>query len=84
MRQPFRFPDDLLALQRAWLRTYTDLAEAPPASGLTALRRRLIALSGRLYTHSYWTAPAGWRAGGVELRRAARSHTPTPAERETA
>ncbi|WP_330261026.1 hypothetical protein [Streptomyces sp. NBC_00539] len=83
MRPPFRFPDDLLALQEAWLRTYTDLAEAPPASGSTVLRRRLIALSGLLHTHPYWTTPAGWRAGGVELRRAARGHTPAPVERET-
>lgn len=84
MRAPFRFPDDLLALQRTWLRTYADLAEAPPASGSTMLRRRMIALSARLYTHPYWAQPAGWRAGGVELRRAARSHTPAAVERETA
>lgn len=75
MRPPFRFPDDLLTLQKAWLHTYADLAQAPATSGTTVLRRRLIALSGHLHTHPYWTTPTGWRAGGVELRRAARSHT---------
>ncbi|MFD7262299.1 hypothetical protein [Streptomyces sp. NPDC059874] len=84
MRPPFQFPDDLLALQGAWLRTYAELAQAPATSGTTVLRRRLIALSRCLYTHPYWTDPAQWRAAGVELRRAARSHTPAPAEREAA
>ncbi|WP_263399236.1 hypothetical protein [Streptomyces venezuelae] len=66
-------PDDLLALQRAWQQTYADLAQAPARAGTTVLRRRLITLSGRLWTHPSWAAPAGWRAGGVELRRAARN-----------
>ncbi|MFE7094372.1 hypothetical protein [Streptomyces erythrochromogenes] len=72
MRSSFRFPDDLVALQEAWLHTYAELAQAPAEGGTTALRRRLIALSGRLCTHPHWTAPAGWRDGGVELRLAAR------------
>ncbi|MEU6300281.1 hypothetical protein [Streptomyces erythrochromogenes] len=75
MRPSFRFPDDLVALQEAWLRTYDELAQVPAGGGTTVLRRRLIALSGRLYAHPHWTAPAGWRAGGVELRRAARSRS---------
>ncbi|MFE6910008.1 hypothetical protein [Streptomyces erythrochromogenes] len=75
MRPSFRFPDDLVALQEAWLRTYDELAQVPAGGGTTALRRRLIALSGRLYAHPHWAAPAGWRAGGVELRRAARSRS---------
>lgn len=68
----FRFPDDLVALQTAWLRTYDELARVPTGSGTTPLRRRLIALSGRLCTHPHWAAPTGWRDGGVELRRVAR------------
>ncbi|MFJ1567459.1 hypothetical protein ACIOG8_25135 [Streptomyces erythrochromogenes] len=82
MRPSFRFPDDLVALQEAWLRTYAELAQVPAEGGTTVLRRRLIALSGRLCTHPHWTPAAGWRAGGVELRRAARS--PTRAGREAA
>ncbi len=68
----FRFPDDLVALQAAWLRTYGELAQVPAGGGTTLLRRRLIALSGRLCAHPHWGAPAGWRDGGVELRRVAR------------
>ncbi|MFJ7778611.1 hypothetical protein [Streptomyces yangpuensis] len=73
MRPPCRFPDDLVDLQEAWLRTYAALAQAPAGGGATALRRRLIVLSCRLHAHPHWaTAPTGWRDGGVELRRAAR------------
>ncbi|MFJ4777844.1 hypothetical protein [Streptomyces sp. NPDC088762] len=82
MRAPFRFPDDLLALERAWQQTYADLAQAPAGAGTTVLRRRLITLSGRLCTHPSWAVPAGWRAGGVELRRAARTHASAPTERQ--
>ncbi|WP_199820461.1 hypothetical protein [Streptomyces sp. NRRL F-2664] len=71
MTPSFRFPDDLVALQEAWLRTYDELAQVAGDGSTTPLRRRLIALSGRLQTHPHWAAPAGWRAGGVELRRAA-------------
>ncbi|MFJ2592824.1 hypothetical protein [Streptomyces erythrochromogenes] len=79
MRPPFHFPEDLIMLQQAWQETYTELAHAPADAGTAMLRRRLIALSGTLCTHPYWAASAGWRAGGVELRRAAR----TPAHRRT-
>ncbi|MEV6957393.1 hypothetical protein [Streptomyces sp. NPDC051183] len=72
MRTPFRFPPDLLAIERAWLATYTDLAKAP-ATGTTVLRQRLIALSGQLCTHPYWETAADWRAGGVAAPR--RPHT---------
>ncbi|WP_328786246.1 hypothetical protein [Streptomyces sp. NBC_00273] len=84
MRPPFRFPEDLITLQRAWQQTYAELAQAPAGAGTTALRRRLITLSGTLCTHPHWAAPAAWRAGGVELRRAARTHTSAPAEGEAA
>lgn len=82
VRAPFRFPQDLLALERAWLAAYADLAQAPATAGTTAQRRRLITLSRRLCTHPYWETPADWRAGGDELGRAAR--TPAPAERNAA
>ncbi|MFD5513585.1 hypothetical protein ACFWIB_38435 [Streptomyces sp. NPDC127051] len=82
MRSPFRFPEDLLTLQTAWQQTYAELAQA--GAGTTVLRRRLIALSGTLCTHPYWAAPTAWRAGSVELRRAAGTHTSAPAEGEAA
>ncbi|MFD3472911.1 hypothetical protein ACFWWM_42685 [Streptomyces sp. NPDC058682] len=53
-------------------------------AGTTVLRRRLITLSGNLCTHPHWAAPDAWRAGGVELRRAARTHTSAPADGEAA
>lgn len=73
MRPPFRFPEDLITLQQAWQQTYAALAQAPAGTGTTALRRRLIVLSGRLCTHPYWTAPTGRRAGAADLRLAARA-----------
>ncbi|CAM5653505.1 hypothetical protein [Streptomyces avidinii] len=84
MRPPFRFPEDLITLQKAWQQTYLELARSPAGAGTTALRRRLIALSGELCTHPYWAASTAWRAGGVELRHAARTHTCAPAEGEGA
>ncbi|AZM93899.1 hypothetical protein [Streptomyces sp. W1SF4] len=82
MRPPFRFPEDLITLERAWQQTYAELAQA--GAGTTVLRRRLIALSGTLCTHPYWAAPTAWRTGSVELRRAARTHTSAPTEGEAA
>ncbi|MFD8144057.1 hypothetical protein [Streptomyces sp. NPDC059708] len=84
MRAPFRFPEDLIALQGAWLQTYAELAQAPAGAGTTVLRRRLIALSGRLCTHPYWSGPAGRRAGAADLRRAARTAAGPGPGRETA
>ncbi|MFJ8570384.1 hypothetical protein [Streptomyces sp. NPDC093514] len=84
MRPPFRFPEDLITLQGAWQQTYAELAQAPAGVGTTVLRRRRIALSGTLCTHPYWAASVAWRAGGVELRRAARTHTSAPADGEAA
>ncbi|MEV4190208.1 hypothetical protein [Streptomyces toxytricini] len=74
----------LITLQRAWRQTYAELAQAPADAGTTVLRRRLIALSGNLCAHPYRAASADWRADGVELRRAARIHTPDPTERQAA
>ncbi|MFF3085965.1 hypothetical protein ACFVRB_13100 [Streptomyces nojiriensis] len=84
MRPPFRFPEDLITLERAWQQTYAELAQVPAGAGTTVLRHRLITLSGDLCTHPYWATSAAWRAGGVELRRAARTHTSAPAEGEAA
>lgn len=84
VRAPFRFPEDLITLQQAWQETYAALAQAPAGAGTTALRRRLISLSARLCTHPYWTEPAGWRAGGVELRHAAHTHTPAAGRKAAA
>ncbi|MEU6674035.1 hypothetical protein [Streptomyces sp. NPDC046853] len=41
---------DIVETQRDWNRTYTALAQAP-ATDNTALRRRLIGLSRRLFRH---------------------------------
>lgn len=71
--ESFRFPDDLLALQVAWLRTYDALAQAPAGAGTARLRRRLITLSRMLHTHPYWATPGRSRADGAELRRQART-----------
>ncbi|WP_327260297.1 hypothetical protein OG444_01405 [Streptomyces sp. NBC_01232] len=82
MRPPFRFPEDLITLQKAWQQTYAELAQASAGAGTTMLRRRLITLSGALCTHPHWATPTAWRTGSVELRRAAR--TSASAEREGA
>ncbi|MCF3179704.1 hypothetical protein IPZ70_07070 [Streptomyces polychromogenes] len=59
MRAPFRFPQDLIALQQAWQQTYAALAQAAAGVGTTMRRGRLIALSGRLCTRPYGARPAG-------------------------
>ncbi|WP_371594515.1 hypothetical protein [Streptomyces virginiae] len=58
MRPPFRFPEDLITLQRAWQQAYAELAQAPAEAAMTTLRHRLIALPGTLCTHPHWTTPA--------------------------
>ncbi|MFB7176852.1 hypothetical protein ACFCYI_03975 [Streptomyces sp. NPDC056257] len=57
-RSWLHFPDDLLDLQAAWLRAYTDLARQPARAGTTALRRRLIMLSCRIEAHPFWASRA--------------------------
>lgn len=65
------YPDDLVTAQRAWLLTYAALA-APSAADPSALRRRLLRLSARVWWHPGWSAlPPGWRL--PEVRRRARS-----------
>ncbi|MFD3939823.1 hypothetical protein ACFWSF_33030 [Streptomyces sp. NPDC058611] len=71
--ESFRFPDDLVALQAAWLRAYDALARAQAGADTAVLRRRLIVLSCRLYGHPYWAAPGGSRAAKRELCRQARA-----------
>jgi hypothetical protein len=52
------FPDDLMQTQHAWNATYA----VPHRSETTAVRRRLLRLSIRLWWHPYWntarSAPA--------------------------
>ncbi|RSS62728.1 hypothetical protein EF912_04735 [Streptomyces sp. WAC07061] len=75
----FRFPEDLIPLQRAWQQTYADPGQVPAGAATATLRRRLTTLSGNLCTPT----PTGRRrAGVVKLRRAAR--TPTSTKRKTA
>ncbi|MGW1787176.1 hypothetical protein ACWCQQ_50275 [Streptomyces sp. NPDC002143] len=65
------FPDDLMRTQHAWNATYRALA-APGPRNVTALRRRLLRLSARLWWHPYWTQAAA-PAGREELRRRSRA-----------
>ncbi|MFI1394298.1 hypothetical protein [Streptomyces sp. NPDC020681] len=65
-------PDDLLAAQHEWNRTYAELADRPV--DYTALRRRLLRLSGRIFWHPFWSTTAGrGPAARVELRRRVRA-----------
>ncbi|MFF3726851.1 hypothetical protein ACFYYM_31295 [Streptomyces erythrochromogenes] len=68
-----RFPDDLLDLQAAWLRTYADLARLSTQASTAALRRRLINLSCCIAAHPFWAVPGRSPAAQVELRRRARA-----------
>lgn len=69
MRCP-TFPEDLIAAQSAWDRTYRALADPAQHERTTALRRRLLELSARVWWHPYWrTAGPGHR---VALRMRAR------------
>ncbi|MEU8773472.1 hypothetical protein [Streptomyces sp. NPDC048606] len=67
-----RFPDDLLILETAWLRTYEDMARLPRTAGATAHRRRLLYLSRRISAHPFWAVPGHPGATMAELRRQAR------------
>ncbi|NUL02915.1 hypothetical protein HRW07_06595 [Streptomyces lunaelactis] len=73
------FPDDLVQIQRAWIRTYEELARRPPMASTTALRRRLILLSCRLAAHPFWTEAGRSPAARVELRHHARARRWTEA-----
>ncbi|MER5973323.1 hypothetical protein ABT112_26955 [Streptomyces sp. NPDC002055] len=69
------FPRDLLQAQRDWNATYRALA-APRPHHTTALRRRLLRLSVRIWWHPYWSAGPAGPAGRVRLRELARSPDP--------
>jgi len=61
MRCP-AFPEDLIAAQRAWERTYRALADPDQRVRTTVLRQRLLELSVRVWSHPYWsTAGSGHR-----------------------
>ncbi|MFG2481038.1 hypothetical protein [Streptomyces fagopyri] len=66
------FPDDLVQMQAAWNSTYAALA-APRPHDTTALRRRLLLLSGRLWWHPYWETAPSVPAARSELRQLARA-----------
>ncbi|MGC2997553.1 hypothetical protein ACPF8X_03890 [Streptomyces sp. G35A] len=67
------FPDDLVQTQAVWNATYDALA-APRPRDTTALRRRLLLLSVRLWWHPYWeTAPSVPAAARSELRQLVRA-----------
>ncbi|MFE2204531.1 hypothetical protein [Streptomyces rubiginosohelvolus] len=69
------FPDDLVQTQHAWNATYAALT-APRPHDSTALRRRLLHLSVRLWWHPYWqTAPS------VPAARRAAPGGPRPSSR---
>ncbi|MBO3682531.1 hypothetical protein [Streptomyces sp. NEAU-YJ-81] len=69
MRCP-AFPEDLIAAQCAWDRTYRALADPAHSGRTTALRRRLLTLSVQVWWHPYWRkAGAGRR---LDLRTRAR------------
>ncbi|MFF8835891.1 hypothetical protein [Streptomyces sp. NPDC015130] len=61
------FPHDLIRTQTAWAETYAALARAGTGS-TTALRRRLLQLSVRLWWHPYWDTPSVGPADRVALR----------------
>ncbi|MFF1422039.1 hypothetical protein [Streptomyces sp. NPDC058280] len=53
MRRP-AFPEDLIAAQSAWDRTYRTLADPAQRGRTTALRRHLLELSVQVWWHPYW------------------------------
>ncbi|WP_063781101.1 hypothetical protein [Streptomyces maremycinicus] len=61
------FPEDLVAAQCAWERTYQSLADPANRQRTTVLRRRLLELSVQVWWHPYW------RQAGTGQRAALRS-----------
>lgn len=66
------FPDDLVQTQAAWNATYAALA-APHRRDVTALRRRLLRLSVRMWWHPYWETVPSVPAARSELRQTTRA-----------
>ncbi|MER7966828.1 hypothetical protein [Streptomyces ardesiacus] len=71
------FPDDLAQTQAAWNATYDSLA-GPRPRDTTALRRRLLLLSVRLWWHPYWETAPSVPAARTELRQMVRAHGASP------
>ena len=68
------FPHDLVQAQHDWNTTYRALTTGNRHT--TALRRRLLDLSGRIWWHPFWvTVPGNAPAARVELRRLARTES---------
>ncbi|MFD3932653.1 hypothetical protein [Streptomyces sp. NPDC058614] len=65
-------PDDLVQTQHDWNATYDALATTRPRD-TTALRRRLLLLSVRLWWHPYWKTAPSVPAARTELRQLART-----------
>ncbi|MER5870534.1 hypothetical protein [Streptomyces sp. NPDC002044] len=63
------FPDDLLAVQQAWIRVYNQLARRP-ATGTLELRAELFRLSRRIGDHAYWGEGDPGRVRRTRLWRA--------------
>ncbi|MFF3876052.1 hypothetical protein [Streptomyces sp. NPDC001978] len=66
-------PDDLVQMQRAWNAAYEALAASPSCDTSTALRRRLLRLSVRLWWQPYWKSVPSVPAARAELRQLARA-----------
>ncbi|MFC7896789.1 hypothetical protein [Streptomyces sp. NPDC057381] len=66
------FPNDLVQTQAAWNATYDALA-APRPRDITALRRRLLLLSVRLWWHPYWETAPSVPAARSQLRQLIRA-----------
>lgn len=69
------FPHDLVQAQHDWNTTYRALTTSGNRH-TTALRRRLLDLSGRIWWHPFWTTvPGNAPAARMELRRLARTQS---------
>jgi len=66
------FPDDPVQKQAAWNATYAALA-VPRPHDATALRRRLLLPSVRLWWHPYWETTPSVPAARSELRQMTRA-----------
>lgn len=66
------FPKDLVQMQYAWNAAYEALA-APMPRDTTALRRRLLLLSVRLWWHPHWKNVPSVPTARADLRQMARS-----------
>ncbi|MER7694256.1 hypothetical protein [Streptomyces sp. NPDC097610] len=66
------FPDDLVQAQHAWNTAYEALA-VPRPRDTTALRRRLLLLSVRLWWHPYWKSVPSVPTARAELRQLPRA-----------